>query len=65
MKPFQTVKISIGFGEENNWVFLSRVKKYISTTVVVFKDLNGNHKLNQNEEGVTDMLVNIRPISLK
>ena len=31
---------------------------------VIFKDLNGNHKQDSNEEGVENMLVNVRALSV-
>lgn len=66
-EDFQEVsnsEMNIGFGVRKQLGIPVPGKKYISTTVVVFKDLNGNHKLDANEEGVTDMLVNIRPVHL-
>lgn len=62
---YQTVsnsEMSIGFGVRKQLGIPVPGKKYITSTIVVFKDLNGNQKLDANEEGVTDMLVNIRPI---
>lgn len=64
-EEFETVsnsELSIGFGVRKQFGIPVPGKKYISTTVVVFKDLNGNHKLDANEEGVSDMLINIRPL---
>lgn len=55
-------ELSLGFGVRKQIGIPVPGKKYISTTIVIFKDLNGNRKLDANEEGVTDMLVNIRPM---
>lgn len=58
-------ELSLGFGVRKQIGIPVPGKKYISTTVIIFKDLNGNRKLDANEEGVTDMLVNIRPLHFK
>lgn len=64
---FETLKnteLSFGFGVRKQIGIPVPGKKYITTRVVVFKDLNGNRKLDANEEGVQDMLVNIRAVKL-
>ena len=62
-QPISNTDLSIGFGVRKQIGIPVPGKKFTSTTIVVYKDLNGNHKLDKNEEGVTDMLINIRPMS--
>jgi hypothetical protein len=63
-EPVGNTELSMGFGVRKQIGIPVPGKKFISTKIIVFKDLNGNHKLDQNEEGVTDMMVNIRPVKL-
>ncbi len=39
-------------------------KRFVTATVIVFKDLNGNRRLDNNEEPLENILVNIRPLSM-
>ena len=37
-------------------------KKYLNLTIEIFKDINGNGRLDKNEKGLKNVLVNIRPV---
>ena len=65
--PFEKIsddELNIGFGIRKQFGIPIPGKKFVSLHAVVFKDLNGNHKLDQNEEGVDNMLVNVRALEL-
>lgn len=65
--PFEKIsddELNIGFGIRKQFGIPIPGKKFVSLHAVIFKDLNGNHKLDQNEEGVDNMLVNVRALEL-
>ena len=61
-QPLSNTDLSIGFGVRKQIGIPIPGKKFTSTNIVVFRDLNSNHKMDANEEGVMDMLINIKPI---
>ncbi|MFN8144719.1 MAG: hypothetical protein U0073_09890 [Bacteroidia bacterium] len=62
-EPFEKLnqkELNMGFGVKKQIGIPIPGKKYCSVRVIVFKDLNGNGKQDNNEEGVENMLVSIR-----
>ena len=57
-------ELNIGFGVRKQFGIPIPGKKFISLHAVIFKDLNGNHQQDKNEEGVENILVNIRAVDL-
>ncbi|MBL0066050.1 MAG: hypothetical protein IPP38_13770 [Bacteroidetes bacterium] len=61
--PFEKLsaqELNMGFGVKKQIGIPIPGKKFCNVRVVVFKDLNGNGKQDNNEEGVENMLVSIR-----
>jgi hypothetical protein len=66
-RPFEKIsdsEMSIGFGVRKQFGIPIPGKKFLTLHAVIFKDANGNHKQDQNEEGVENILVNIRASSM-
>ena len=66
-RPFEKIsddELNMGFGVRKQFGIPIPGKKFMTLHVVIFKDLNGNHKQDQNEEGVENILVNIRAVDL-
>jgi hypothetical protein len=66
-EPFEKItntEMNMGFGVRKQFGIPVPGKKFVTARVIIFKDLNGNHKQDQNEEGVENMLVNIREKSV-
>ena len=62
-EPFEKVtteELNIGFGVRKQFGIPIPGKKYTSLHAIIFKDLNGNGIQDKNEEGVENILVNIR-----
>ena len=65
--PFEKIsndELNIGFGIRKQFGVPIPGKKFMTLHAVIFKDLNGNHKQDKNEEGVENILVNIRAAEL-
>ncbi|MCC9166468.1 hypothetical protein [Pontibacter harenae] len=60
--PYFNSNINIGFGLRKHFGVPLPGAKYHSIDVVVFKDLNGNGVLDYNEDGMENVLVNLRPM---
>ena len=59
-EPVANADFNIGFGVKKQHVPLPG-PKYISTKVIVFRDMNGNRRQDGQEDGVENILVTIRP----
>ncbi len=59
-----TTEMNLGFGVRKQFGIPVPGKKYVTMHAVIFKDLNGNHKQDNNEEGVENMLVTIKTKSV-
>lgn len=62
-EPFEKIsshEMNIGFGVRKQFGIPIPGKKFTSLNAVIFKDLNGNGIQESNEEGVENILVNIR-----
>ncbi len=57
-------EMNIGFGVRKQFGIPIPGKKFMTLHAVIFKDVNGNHKQDQGEEGVENILVNIRANSI-
>ncbi|MCC7232779.1 MAG: hypothetical protein IT242_07545 [Bacteroidia bacterium] len=59
-QPYSMDEMNVGFGIRKEIGIPVPGKKYCTLKLVVFKDLNGNGKQDNNEEGLENMLVTIR-----
>jgi hypothetical protein len=52
-----------GFGLKKQFGIPVTAKKYFTTSMIIFKDMNGNGKQDKNEESIENVLVTIKPIN--
>ena len=60
-EPVANADFNIGFGVKKQLGVPLPGPKYISTKVIVFRDMNGNRRQDGQEDGVENILVTIRP----
>lgn len=61
-EPFQKIsnaEMNMGFGVRKQFGIPVPGRKYVTLKMVIYKDANGNHIQDANEEGVENMLVSI------
>ena len=56
--------VVFGFGLKKQFGIPVTAKKYFTTGILIFKDLNGNGKQDKNEESIENVLVTIRPVDI-
>lgn len=63
-EKISNTEMNMGFGIRKQFGIPVPGKKFVTMRVIVYKDANGNHKQDANEEGVENMLINVRAKSL-
>lgn len=64
-EPVENADFNLGFGVKKQLGVPLPGPRYISTKVIVFRDMNGNRRQDAQEDGVENILVTIRPKRLE
>ena len=63
-EPTSNTEFNMGFGIRKQIGVPIPGKKFVSAKIIVFKDLNGNGKQDKGEDGLTNILINVKALHL-